>query len=311
MKDMVRVYLSDFRITRETIDEVFRSHGDVLPEAEIERLGHFLNWKDPVLVAGPERFGWDLVRGNPLFHAYQAAREDEPSICFTVRESEDSGRTTKGLDGLSCRKTPFHGIVGISPAEVVRKGVFDGARFQRPALGQWLVLKTYEMDGFEAVDSFLETHSHGKPVRTETGVFATMTAAEEAFKKPVAAVVLARMSPGSFIVLSATPDIHASPWRLYVRTQEGADLYDLSPGHPGEEGWIHEWISKGSLPLENMNEYFSDGTSRVLIAEENLPLSAQNAANRLAGLDGARGSGLLPSLDGDHPVVPASPEPPL
>ena len=182
MKDMVRVYLSDFRITRETIDEVFRSHGDVLPEAEIERLGHFLNWKDPVLVAGPERFGWDLVRGNPLFHAYQAAREDEPSICFTVRESEDSGRTTKGLDGLSCRKTPFHGIVGISPAEVVRKGVFDGARFQRPALGQWLVLKTYEMDGFEAVDSFLETHSHGKPVRTETGVFATMTAAEEAFK---------------------------------------------------------------------------------------------------------------------------------
>jgi len=96
MKDMVRVYLSDFRITRETIDEVFRSHGDVLPEAEIERLGHFLNWKDPVLVAGPERFGWDLVRGNPLFHAYQAARERSRSRLPTFPRGDASKEARYG-----------------------------------------------------------------------------------------------------------------------------------------------------------------------------------------------------------------------
>ena len=39
---MVRVYHGDFRITREEIDQAFRSHGVILSEGESERIGSFL-----------------------------------------------------------------------------------------------------------------------------------------------------------------------------------------------------------------------------------------------------------------------------
>ena len=61
----MRVYHGDFRITREEIDQAFRSHGVILSEGESERIGSFLEWKEPVLLSGFPLFRWNLEKDPP------------------------------------------------------------------------------------------------------------------------------------------------------------------------------------------------------------------------------------------------------
>ncbi|WP_053764624.1 hypothetical protein [Leptospirillum ferriphilum] len=183
----IRIYVSDWHLTPEQIQDVFRSHGDLISEDEAVRFGEFLDYKDPVLAAGlPD---WDIERGNPFFHAWQAFAEDYPSVRIPVIEPWDTGNLQELVDkGLSLRKIPFHEWVGVEPHEIVKNGVLLREPFKRPHLERkWLTILSYELDGFQAyrllsspgfpTDRLLS--GRPDPTDTEIGIYPTLEAALE------------------------------------------------------------------------------------------------------------------------------------
>ena len=184
---MIRIYVSDWNLTPERIQDVFKSHGDSISEEEAFRFGEFLDFKDPCLSAGLP--AWDIERGNPLFHAWQAFSEDYPSVRIPVIEPWETGKLQELIDkGLSLRKTPFHGWVGVEPQEIVKNGLLFREPFKRPFLeGKWLTILPYELDGFQAFRLFASSGFptdrllDGKPDETETeiGIYPTLEAAVE------------------------------------------------------------------------------------------------------------------------------------
>ena len=182
---MIRIYTSDWHLKPEVIQDVFRSHGESISEDEAFRFGEFLDFRDPVLAAGlPD---WDIERGNPLFHAWQAFAEDYPSVRIPVIEPWNTGKPQELIDlGLSLRRTPFDGWVGIDPQEIVNNGVLFREPFKRPSReGKWLTILPYELDGFQAFRLFessgfpTDRLLAGNPDETETeiGIYPTLEAA--------------------------------------------------------------------------------------------------------------------------------------
>ena len=155
---MIRIYVSaDYRITPETIGEVFTSHGDRITDEEIQQIGECLEWKDPVLATGhPE---WDTERGNPLFHVYQAVMEGDPVRIIPVFEPVDIDNLRwtpvleKMLHSYSVRSTPFDGYVGLPPSLVIREAgppcSHEEIVFSR---NSGVAVDHYDLDGFPAFD---------------------------------------------------------------------------------------------------------------------------------------------------------------
>lgn len=268
----VRIYVSDWHLTPEQIQDVFRSHGDSISEEEAFRFGEFLDYKDPCLSAGlPD---WDIERGDPLFHAWQAFSEDYPSVRIPVIEPE----TKDGRDlidkGLSLRKTPFHGVVGVEPQEVVRFGLFSENEFRRPTpFDAWFVIRPYELDGFRA----FTLERHGDNDTKEIGVYPTLEAAvaEADSVPPTPFVLFSKDSPGWLIYDNGGRTFDR--FTLFVRGEEGVDAYALSHNADSPQGVCQfvDRYSKKTVPVSpEINEW-------VPVSPEELPVQARRTVSRI------------------------------
>ena len=142
----VRIYVTDWRLEPETIQEFFRTHGTPLSDRDVRTLGETLDFRDPVLAFGlPGEDG-----GSPLLRSWQALALGYPVEILRCVESSDAGKSREGLDGLSVFLTPQAGWVGLDPAEVVRRGRPDGNGWLWPHPTGQATIQSYRLDGFEA-----------------------------------------------------------------------------------------------------------------------------------------------------------------
>ena len=171
----VRIYVSGFRPQDfpETLHDIFQ-HVTTPEEQMVEKFCKTLDYQDPLLV-GPTT-EWNFDNGNPLLNAWQAIEEGRPVELVRCVESADAGKTPEGLEGLSVRRVPGHGWIGLDPAEVVRRGQ-PGPTVERPAQGQERI-QPYTLDGFQAF-AVLERRNG---VLERKGVFPTREAAQKAVR---------------------------------------------------------------------------------------------------------------------------------
>ena len=261
-------------MTPEAIDQAFRSQGVILSEGESERIGAFLEWKEPVLLSGFPLFRWNLEKDPPLFCARIAARREEKAFFYGVMKSPDEEQTSKGLDGLSCRVTPFHGIVGIDPQYVVNEGTPISPQHYRHALGHELVLREHEIDGFSAVHALMQIKSSKGMEIMSLGAWPSLARAFDNFspRRPVAASILSCLKNDDFLVLS---DERKKTMELYVRRSIGAEIYGIS--HSQEE----PWVQNDTLFRDDFDAYFYGKAAR-LVPPSTLPPNLFRAAEALS-----------------------------
>ena len=274
---MIRIYVSaDYRITPETIGDVFTSHGDRITDEEIQRIGECLEWKDPVLATGhPE---WDTERGNPLFHVYQAVMEGDPVRIIPVFEPVDidnlrwTPALEKMLDGYSVRSTPFDGYVGLPPSLVIREAgppcSHEEIVFSR---NSGVSVDHYDLDGFLAFD-----------VRDRGGHRIAITPDRESAH----AAAFSHCAPellgeaGSFVVAFDNDGATFDRYTLLVKPAGKSvfDWYTLSDNADSPQGVCQyggEVLSSdfsGSSPVQDAG---------LLVKPEDLPEGAKQAFERI------------------------------
>jgi hypothetical protein len=268
----IRIYLADWHLTPERIFEVFKSGGDPISEEDAERFAEFLDYKDPVLAAGlPD---WDMERGNPLFHAYQAFEEDYPSVRIPVVAPETKDGRDLADKGLSLRRSPFHGTIGIPTKEVVRFGTVAGEEYQRPApFDSHFAIRPNELDGFKAFELFKK----GEHQTVKIGVYPTLEAAQaKADSAPATPFSLfSNDSPGWLVFDNGGKTFDR--YTLFVRGTEGVDAYTLSFNADSPQGVCQfaDRHSKRTIPVSpEINEW-------VPVSPEEIPVEARRSVTRI------------------------------
>ena len=270
----IRIYVADWHLKPEDILDVFRNHGDPISGKEAERFAEFLDYKDPVLVAGLTE--WDLERGNPLFHAYQAFAEDTPSVRINVIEPETKNGQDLVDKGLSLRKTPFCGTVGIPPREVVRFGTLSGEESKRPTpFDSWYVIRPYDLDGFQACS----LHKKGKEQTIEIGVYPTLEkAVAKADSAPVTPFALFSNDSPAWLLFDNGGKTF-DRYTLFVRSPEGVDAYALSFNADSPQG-VCQFVDRYSRRTIPVSPEISEW---VPVSPEEIPLEARGTVARILG----------------------------
>ena len=160
-----RIYISDDFLSEDTIEAIFRSHGDPIDSEMAGRIHESLNGRDVVAVGGDDHiFGkhsWEEDY-NPLFRFYQVLAEDYSFELIPVKTLQPGPVPPE----LSVLETPYAGLVGLVASFVAENGKEESTFVDPLGAGATsLKLKTFCLDGFRACKVL--GYDHGHPVDLE------------------------------------------------------------------------------------------------------------------------------------------------